>query len=137
MSERLPNENVTRANIAISKTSEAVVCGVEMTRSGETEPYKVMSLYLPQFDSGRQALFYVCAKIIRHADKNCELIIYQGAIPQFDEWRRFSIRLGPIAEVYGIRLNFRYDKRVMFRFPNVIHLANHALERKDSIVCEV
>lgn len=129
----LPTEQVTRVNLAITKTPDGIAAGVVLHH--DYKPHCIMSLWLPTLygDSVRQAIRYICAKVLKHVDNDTRLVIYRSLNPQFRKYRELQENVGIIAKQYGIDVRFIYDKSRL-KMREAMFLANDAIARKSSII---
>lgn len=129
----LPTEQVTRVNLAITKTADGIAAGVVLHH--DYKPHCIMSLWLPTLhgDSIRQAIRYICAKVLWYVDSDTKLVVYRSFNPQFQKYRELQENVGIIAKQYGIDVRFIYDKSRL-KMRDAMFLANDAIERRTSII---
>jgi hypothetical protein len=147
---RLPPEAVTYADLALAKTSEAVIAGVRLAKRSKTErggiwytPYYVLSLYIddPRAQSVRAALPIVCIEALNCVDKETRLIVYRSPHPYFGRADKYVTeplsRVVLAAQMRGIDVRFNFKPGLHRAIPDLQLLANDALRRKSSITCAV
>lgn len=131
----IPEANITRIDLAIMRVGDSIIAGAELMKCGQL--YKVASLYIADLhgNSVRQALPYVCCELLKYAAPGDKLIIFHSGAAQFDEGRRLAEKIRVFSGDIDVRI--KRDKRISAFNRNIIALANDALKRKDSVICDI
>ncbi|MFD2615703.1 hypothetical protein [Paenibacillus gansuensis] len=137
-------EAVTYINIAITKIDEdRIIAGVELVKREGTEagkaswiPYVVMSLYYAREGdrrlSVRQTLLSVCYEAMRYVDDVTETVIYRCGSDCFVRSIEYREHVRAFANQRGVKtVIVRHHTKFI---PNIMQLANDALERGESII---
>lgn len=142
MTDRLPQEAVTYVGMALTKTTSAVIAGVQLSKRIRTdsggvwhEPYRTISLNIddPQAQSIRSALPIVCIKALGCVDADTRLVIYRSPHPYFRRVDRYEAEpLNSVVlagQVRGIDVKFSYKPGLHRVIIDLQRLANDAIRQ--------
>lgn len=146
MTHRLPDDRITYAHLAIINMQDGrIAAGARLSKRSYTEdgrvwyePYAVCSLYYDQSTirngSTRQAIPVIARDLLAEVDPLSEMMIIRGNTPQFLKYREHEALINAFAP---ITVKVAHKARLDRSIPELMALANDAMERKGSVTCRL
>ncbi|OMD44293.1 hypothetical protein [Paenibacillus odorifer] len=149
MTEKLPDDRITYAHLAIINQQDGrIAAGARLSKRSYTEdgrvwyePYAVCSLYYDQSTirngSTRQAVPVIAADMLAEVDTLTEMMIIRGNSPQLQRYREYEALINAFSLSHGVAVKVAYKARIDRSIPELMALANDALQRGVSLSCQL
>ncbi|OKP81847.1 hypothetical protein A3844_25005 [Paenibacillus helianthi] len=147
MTDRLPDDRITYAHLAIVNLQDGrIAAGARLSKRSYRpdggvlyEPYAVCSLYYDSVrnNSTRQAILVIAADILAEVDPATELLIIRANTPHFRRYRELEALINAYSLSRGVVVKVAHKPGIERSIPELMALANDAIERKESVTCRL